>query len=235
MGITWNCQDAATLSATVLEEDVTFSVSEIVEQQPHVLTPDELSRKARGAYLYFPSWNYKPTDRLKLSIDNLPHASGVRHTWSDGSCQRVEACLGSFVVGLHTAALALKKKREQRLQWEREWRERKQRDEAERRRQNDYDRKSKLVQLSAEAWSRSNRIRDFAMAVALESENPNISASQKRYMKRFARWTKGYATRLNPLNRMDTVLKQFRGLQDSDHLDDARDSLDEQESEARIA
>jgi len=66
-------------------------------------------------------------------------------------------------------------------------------------------------------------------------DNPSISASQKRYMKRFARWTKGYATRLNPLNRMDTVLTQFRGLQDSEHLDDAWDSLDEQESEARIA
>jgi hypothetical protein len=78
------------------------------------------------------------------------------------------------------ACLSPQKKQEQRLRWEREWKERKQRDEAERRRQNDYDRKSKLVQLSAEAWSRSNRIRDFAMAVALESENPNISASLAR-------------------------------------------------------
>jgi hypothetical protein len=54
-------------------------------------------------------------------------------------------------------------------------------------------------------------------------------------MKHFARWAKGYSMRLDPLNRIDTVLAQFKGLEDSEDLDDAWDSLDEQKSKPHMA
>ena len=48
-----------------------------------------------------PSVPYKPTGRLKISINEVPYDSKIRHTWPDGAIQRLENCLGAFVAGLH--------------------------------------------------------------------------------------------------------------------------------------
>jgi len=63
------------------------------------------------------------------------------------------------------------------------------------------------MELSAEAWNRSNRIRDFASAATLESENPKISASQKRHMKHFARWVSTYRVRISRALRDETLAR----------------------------
>jgi hypothetical protein len=110
-------------------EPVAISMREVIDSEKHVLIPAEQKHSWMA-----PKWDYKLTGRLRLSIDNLPYASGpVRGTWADGRIQLVENCLGDFIVGLKVAAAAIKKNRLESEEWARR-REigRKQREEQER-------------------------------------------------------------------------------------------------------
>jgi hypothetical protein len=216
IAITWASGDAENLSVTVLDESVTFSISEFVQRVPHSLTDEEEAKKKKGLYVYPPQWNYKPTGQLKIAINELPYDSKIRHTWSDGAIQRLENCLGVFVAGLHIAALALKKQREEQLRWKREWEERERRAEAERRRQAEFDRKAKVISEAADAWQTSNRIRDFAMALSKAGESQERSRNQGRDIRRLAKWTRGYAQRLDPINRIAETVGEFKDLQESE-------------------
>lgn len=213
---TWVSGDAEGLWITVLEEAVTFSISEFVQRVPHSVTAEEEAKKKKGVYVYPPQWDYKPTGQLKMSINELPYDSKVRHTWSDGSIQRLENCLGAFIAGLHLAALALKKQREERLQWKREWKGRERRAEAERRWQAEFDRKAKIIRDAADAWQTSNYIREFAIALFKAGESPGYSRDRGRDIRRFAKWARGYAQRLDPISRIAETVAEFKGLQESE-------------------
>jgi hypothetical protein len=216
IAVTWANGDTGNLSVTVLDEAVTFSISEFLQRVPHSLTTEEEAKKKKGVYVYPPQWDYKPTGQLKISINDLPYDSKIRHTWSDGSVQRVENCLGAFVAGLHIAALALKKQREERSRWTCEWEARERRAEAERRRQAEFDRKAKVISEAADAWQTCNRIRDFAMALFKAGESQDCSRDQSRDIRRLAKWTTGYAKRLDPINRIAETVAEFKDLQDSE-------------------
>jgi hypothetical protein len=216
IAITWPNGDAENLSVTVFDEAVTFSISEFVQRVPHSLTAEEDAKKKKGLYVYPPQWDYNPTGQLKISINGLPYDSKIRHTWSDGSVQRVEDCLGAFVAGLHIAALVLKKQREERLRWKREWEDRERRAEAERRRQAEFDRKAKVMSEAADAWQTCNRIRDFAMALSKAGESHECSKGGIRGIQRLAKWARGYAERLDPINRFDELVTDFEGLEETD-------------------
>ncbi len=213
---TWVSGDAEGLSITVIEEAVTFSISEFVQRVPHSLTVEEEAKKKKGLYVYPPQWDYKPTGQLKIAINELPYDSKIRHTWSDGSIQQLENCLGAFIAGLNLAALALKKQREEHLRWKHEWEDRERRAEAERRRQAEFDRKAKIIRDAADAWQTSNHIREFAIALFKAGESPGYSRDRGRDVRRFAKWARGYAQRLDPINRIAETVAEFKGLQESE-------------------
>jgi hypothetical protein len=216
MAITWGSTADANLHVTVLGEDVTFWISESVERVAHTLTAEEEARKKRSAYSYFPQWDYKPTGELRIAISGLPYDSKIRQQWSDGIIQRLENCLGAFVVGLHLAALALKRHREECERRDREWEEERRRAEAERRRQAEFDRKAKVISEAADAWQASNRIRDFAMALSKAGEREECSKDQSRDIRHLAKWVKGYAQRLDPINRIGETVAEFKDLEESE-------------------
>lgn len=57
-----------------------------------------------------PKHDYKLTGRLQLQLGNLPPFMGpIRRTWADGKHQRIEDCIGDFIVGLTVAAAAIKR------------------------------------------------------------------------------------------------------------------------------
>ena len=88
-------------------EAVRFSLSELTDSLPHVLTPTEANHPWSA-----PKYDYKPTGRLQLQISNLPAYRGpIRRTWADGKYQKIENCVGEFIVGLSVAAAAIKKNR----------------------------------------------------------------------------------------------------------------------------
>jgi hypothetical protein len=216
IAITWDSTADANLYLTVLGEGVTFWISESVERVPHTLTAEEEARKKRSAYSYFPQWDYKPTGELRIAISGLPYDSKIRQTWSDGTIQRLENCLGAFVAGLHLAALALKKHREECERRDREWEEDRTRAEAERRRQAEFDRRAKVISEAADAWQTSNRIRDFATALSKAGEREECSEDQRRDIRRLAKWAKGYAQRLDPINQIGETVAEFKDLDESE-------------------
>ena len=120
------------------------------------------------------------------------------------------------MAGFHIAALALKKQREEHLRWELEWEGRKKRAEAERRRQAEFDRKAKVISEAADAWQASNRIRDFAMALSKAGESQERWKDQGRDIRRLAKWARGYAQRLDPINRIGETVAEFKDLQESE-------------------
>jgi hypothetical protein len=93
--VSWSKEEEATLTLVVDGETVRFCVLEITESLRHVLTPEEQKRPWTA-----PKWDYKLTGKLQFRVDNLPYSAGVRGTWSDGKCQRLEKCIGDFIVGL---------------------------------------------------------------------------------------------------------------------------------------
>lgn len=214
--ISWSNGGPENLAVTILDETVTFSLSEFVQRVPHSLTAEEAAKKKKGLYVYPAQWDYKPTGQLRISINGLPYDSKIRHTWSDGSIQRVENCLGMFVAGLHIAAMVLKKQREERLRWEREWAARERRAEADRRRQTEFDRKAKIISDAVDAWQTSNGIRDFALALSKAGESEARLSDQSRSIRRVAKWARGYAQRLDPINRIEQIVAEFKDLEESD-------------------
>jgi hypothetical protein len=216
IAITWGGTADANLYVTVLGEAVTFWISESVERVPHTLTAEEEARKKKSVYSYFPQWDYKPTGELRIAISGLPYDSKIRQTWSDGIIQRLENCLGAFVVGLHLAALALKRHKEECERRDREWEEERRRAEAERKRQAEFDRKAKLISEAADAWQTSNRIRDFAVELSKAGEREECSKDQGRDIRRLAKWAKGYAQRLDPINRIGETVAEFKDLEESE-------------------
>ena len=104
--ISWPKEEQAALTLDIDGETVRFCVLEITESLQHALTPAEQKHPWRA-----PKWDYKLTGRLRFRMDNLPYSAGVRGTWSDGKCQRLEKCIGDFIVGPRIAAAAIKKNR----------------------------------------------------------------------------------------------------------------------------
>ena len=143
-------------------------------------------------------------------ISDVPYNSKIRQSWSDGIIQRLDNCLGAFVVGLHLAALALKKQRAERERWQREWDEQKRRTELERRREEEFQRKATIISEAADAWHTSQRIDQFGAALGNTSESAKLTDSQRRDLRRLERWAKGYAQRLNPILRFEQLVAEFR-------------------------
>jgi hypothetical protein len=216
IGITWDSTADANLYVTVLGEGVTFWISELVERVPHTLTAEEEARKKRSVYSYFPQWDYKPTGELRIAISGLPYDSKIRQTWSDGIIQRLENCLGAFVAGLHLAALALKRHRQECERRDREWEKERRRREAEQTRRAEFDRKAKVISEAADVWQMSNRIRDFAMALSKAGGSEECSKDLGHDIRRLAKWAKGYAQRLDPINRIGETVAEFKDLEESE-------------------
>lgn len=81
--------------------------------------------------------------------------------WADGKRQRVEDCLNAFMAGLFAAAEALKRRRGERIQWERRQREEAiQRAERERLRWREEARARELTR-QADAWEAAQRVRAY--------------------------------------------------------------------------
>jgi hypothetical protein len=113
----------------------------VTDSLAHVLTPAEAKHPWSA-----PKHDYKLTGRLQLQISNLPAFMGpIRRTWADGKQQRIEDCIGDFMVGLTVAAAAIKKNRQETEERHRRWEEERKREEKERRIAEEHKRKAELV------------------------------------------------------------------------------------------
>ena len=125
----WPKQENSLLAVSINGEAVRFSLSELTDSAPHVLTPSDAKHPWSA-----PKYDYKLTGRLHLQIANLPPFMGpIRRTWADGKRQRIEDCIGDFMVSLTVAAAAIKKNRQETEERHRQREEERKREEEEQR------------------------------------------------------------------------------------------------------
>jgi hypothetical protein len=202
--ISWPKEEETALTLGIDGETVRFCVLEITESLQHVMTPAEQKHPWRA-----PKWDYKLTGKLRFRMDNLPYSAGVRGTWSDGKCQRLEKCIGDFIVGLRIAAAALKKNRQEIEERERRWEEERKQQEEQRRRAAEHKRKAEFVTELMRNWEEAQKVRTFAKALAESSSKLELSDEQKSDIQQVVHWTTEYAELIDPLIDLTDSIAEF--------------------------
>ncbi len=176
-------------------ESFEFGIDEKISRSDHLPTKEERARYGKS-YWMMPKYDYEPTGLLCLRIRNAPY--GCRQQWADGKRQKIEDCLGEFVLGLRAAAQREKELREERRLREIAWaEEKKRREELERLARLDKMRAEKLTKDAAD-WELANRIRGYVQE--LESRPYRVEG-----LAEWIEWAKGYANKIDPLMRPDEL------------------------------
>jgi hypothetical protein len=185
----------AKTTVSVDGESFEFGIDEKVGRSDHLPTKEERARYGTS-YWMIPKYDYEPTGLLFLRIRNAPY--GCRQQWADGKRQKIEDCLGEFVLGLRAAA-----QREKELREERRLREIARAEEQ--KRQAELERLARLEKMRIEkltndvgAWELANRIRGYIQELQKQSDAIEGLAE-------WIEWAKGYADELDPLSRPDEL------------------------------
>lgn len=201
----WPKQENALLSVSIDGEAVRFSLSELTDDAPHVLSPTEVNHPWSA-----PKSDYTLTGRLQLQIANLPPFMGpIRRTWADGKQQRVEDCIGDFMVGLTVAAAAIKKNRQETEERHRRREEERKRQEEERRIAEEQKRKAELVAELIGNWEEAVRLRKFMKAIEEETGRLDFSEEAKNDIQQVVEWIRQYAETLDPLSDLLEAIAEF--------------------------
>jgi len=201
----WPKQENALLVVNVDGEAVRFSLAERTDSAPHILTPSEVNHPWSA-----PKYDYKLTGRLQLQIANLPSFMGpIRRTWADGKKQRIEDCIGDFMVGLTVAAAAIRKNRQETEERHRREEEERKREEEERRIAEEQKRKAELVTELIGNWEEALRLRRFVKAIEEETARSDFSEAKRKDIQQVADWTREYADSLDPLCDLPDAIEEF--------------------------
>lgn len=176
----------------VEEESLEIAIAERVRRMERPLTSEEREEQKRGKLYYIPyKYQYHPTGHLCLKIVDAPY--GCRESWCDGKQKRIENHLGAFLEGLVKAAVAKRLRREERKRREREWEIEEQKRMKLHKRLEEEKGRVKALESSEDAWSRSQRIREYVAAVEVRAD-PADEALQS-----WLSWVRNYADWLDPL------------------------------------
>jgi hypothetical protein len=202
--VSWPKKEGERLAVTVEGESVALSMHEVIDSEPHVLTPAEEKHSWRA-----PKWDYKLTGRLRLSIDSVPYSCHIRATWADGRVQIVENCIGDFIVGLKVAAAAIKKNRLESEAWARRREEERKQREEQQRRAEEHKRRADFVNGLIENWEEADRVRTFVKALTEAASQTECSDEKKHEIQQFLDWTSEYADLLDPLADLPDSIDEF--------------------------
>lgn len=201
----WPKEEGALLAVSIDGEAVRFSLSEVTDSLAHVLTPAEAKHPWSA-----PKHDYKLTGRLQLQISNLPAFMGpIRRTWADGKQQRIEDCIGDFIIGLSVAAAAIKKHKQEMEEREQRWAEERKQEEDERRKAEEHERKAEFVTELIGNWEEAARLRQFIKAIEERTSQSDFSDDEKGDIQRVADWTREYADSLDPLSDLPEAIDVF--------------------------
>jgi hypothetical protein len=202
--VSWPKEQEAALTLAVDGETVKFCVLEVTESLRHVLTPEEQKHPWMA-----PKWDYKLTGKLQFRVGNLPYSAGVRGTWSDGKCQRLENCLGDFIVGLRVAAAAIKKNHQETEERVRRCEEERKQREEQRRKAEEHKRKAEFVTELMRNWEEAQCVRTFAKALTECAGRLELPDVEKLDIQQVVEWTTKYAEFLDPLSDLPDSIAEF--------------------------
>jgi hypothetical protein len=186
--------------ADILGESISFAIVE-----KHDLVEKEHTSEEKREKEYFP-WSYPklvyiPNGSLSLKIQGFHsyYLTGLRKQWTDGSKQKVEDCIGSFIIGLVKAAVKLRSENLRRAALHQKWEaERKRELELQRKREEEKQRIDLLIQ-HTNAWYESLTIRKYLNAVEIAAINKYGRIEQGSEMDLWLKWAYDYANKLDPL------------------------------------
>jgi hypothetical protein len=133
----------------------------------------------------------------------------IRRTWADGKQQRIEDCLGHFIVGLAVAAAAIKKNRQESEERHRRREEERKREEEERRIAEEHKRRAELVNELIGGWEEAGRLRKFIKAIEEETVRSELSEPQKNDIQQVVEWIRRYADTVDPLSDLPEAIEEF--------------------------
>lgn len=161
-------------------------------------TAEEAARARRhDSYEARTRWRWEATGQLSLRILEL-FAEGTRKTWADGSRQRLESLLNSFVVGLVAAAEARREWERERDEWNRRWEEKRRAEEEQRiRAEEEQRRRAELLSMAA-SWREAQYVRRFLRAVRAGAEaSPHVA--QGGVLQTWLAWAEDIVRRRDPI------------------------------------
>ncbi len=200
----WSKEEGALLTVGIDGEAVRFSLSEVTDSVPHVLTPQEVRSWMA------PKHDYTLAGRLQLQLDNLPPYMGpIRRSWSDGKQQRIENCIGDFIIGLRVSAAVIKKHRQEVEERERRWSEERKQEEEERRKAEEHKRKAEFVTELIGNCEEATRLREFVKAIEERTARSDFSDDEKGDIQQVVEWTREYADSLDPLSDLPEAIDEF--------------------------
>jgi hypothetical protein len=184
---------ASALQVIVDEEAYSISIEERMRRETHKPTPDELSRKRRGLYVYMKSYDYAPTGEFMLKIEPC-YGSGIQSSWRDTRHHRIEQRLTEVMVSLRRHA-ALRKVERARAQRRAARFEAEQGRRSELRDQVEAEREAMAkLESDFEAWNRAERIRAFVDVVQTHPAHRSDPG-----LRAWASWARECADRIDPL------------------------------------
>jgi len=148
---------AAVMAVAVAGEEIVLAFGEQVTRERRELTEAEKRRQE-------PLYNSFPSGRLFLrEIDH--YCPGLRKHWADGRRQRLETCLGTFILQLERVAAWVKKDRQERGEAEKKRRASELKRAEKLRAIQEEEQRLEALRAHVDAWHQSERLRRFANAV----------------------------------------------------------------------
>jgi hypothetical protein len=181
-------------------EWIEFGISEQedVVRAPAPEPPKNLSDWQRDYWIreHTPAPQYVPNGNLAIQI-KTGEGLGVRRTWRDGKSQRVENCLGNFIVHLEATAKAIKEQRNREERRRQEWAEQQRKWEEERQRRWEEERRIKELREQLERWRLTRDVRAYVEEIRASAQAVHGGLSPELEQK--LSWALAWADRVDPI------------------------------------
>jgi len=184
----------------IFGEKIKVALKEKVRRSEHEPTEKERLEQKRGFLYYIPRWDFTPTGKFTLFIDEWG-SYGQRKQWADGRTQTVEGLLHDFWLGVVKYADVKRQHRQLREEEHRRWEEeRRLKAELERQRRGEEERLRNLEH-QAQQWAKSKQLRAYIQEVARQASLHVQCDDFQSNLRNWLEWAQKHADRLDPLTK----------------------------------
>lgn len=195
----WPVRDARSGEASrshlvIAEEEIPFRITEKTDRHENGTTDDVPEWRQR-------TYRYELTGRLYLKL-YFPRVvtPRCRKRWIDQSRSNLEDRIATILKGMHEAAYALKRRRQEREERLKRMRERLRREREQERRQREERKRREQLEGQAERWSKAERLRAFIKEVEQRAKTESVGRAEREAVQEWLRWARDHADRIDPLS-----------------------------------
>jgi hypothetical protein len=175
----------------IAEEEIPFRITEKTDRHENDTADDVPEWRQR-------TYRYELTGRLYLKL-HFPRmvTPRCRKRWIDQDRSKLEDRIASILKGMHDAAYALKRRKQERKEELKWMRERLRREREQERRQQKERKRREQLEHQAEQWSKAERLRAFINEVKQRAKSGG--AAELEDIQEWLRWARDHADRIDPL------------------------------------